>query len=133
FSGWYRFVLGNDKDYLRDRVLTFGASLSPHDVWTRAINGICNTASKHNDLRKRLELSQLGLFETKEERREHVGDFQQRLSAVHSELERRKGDLDRQRDDFMTGFWSGYGLLDYDRKRQPKEAAEAQVGEAINT
>jgi hypothetical protein len=122
FSGWYRAVLGNDKDYLRDRVLTFGAGLRPHDVWKRAINGICDTSARYQELHKRFELGQLNFYQTKEERREHVGDFQRRLSVVQSELERSKNKFDRERDDFMTGFWSGYGLLDYDSKRRPSAA-----------
>lgn len=123
FGGWYRFVLGADKDYLRDRVLTFGASLSPHQVWTRAINGICDTAPKYDRLRDMVERSPLGHW-NKDERHGRFGDFRQRLSAVQSELERRQDDLVRHRDDFMTGFWSGYGLLDHDRNREPKQTAE---------
>ena len=48
-------------------------------------------------------------------------------SLSYAELERQSGNLDKCRDEFMTGFWSGYSLQGYDRPRKPKEKDKQPV------
>jgi hypothetical protein len=123
FSGWYALELGKDKDYLRDRVLTFGASLSPEDVWKRAMLGIRNIAGRYKKLHQRVSAGVLGYHEDREEYRKRAGDYELRFGAVLQELERQKDKLGSAqfRDEFMTGFWAGYSLLDHDRPRKAKK------------
>ncbi|MGE3808612.1 MAG: hypothetical protein AB7K24_28435, partial [Gemmataceae bacterium] len=119
FSGWYSYEMGRDKDFLKDRVLTFGASLLPRDV-SRAVRTIRDVAHKFDGLRQAVELGQLAYY-PKEERKAHIGDYARRLGIVLAELERQSANLDKCRDEFMTGFWSGYSLQGYDRPRKSRE------------
>ena len=116
FSFWYAQVLGKGKDYLKERVLTFGASLSPREVWVLGVKGIRDVSSKFDKLRLAVDFGQLAYY-PKDERKQHYGDYARRLGLVLSELERRAADLDKHRDEFMTGFWAGYSLHGYDRPK----------------
>jgi len=126
FSGWYSYELGKDKDFLKDRVLTFGANLSPRDVG-RAVRLIRDVSHKFDNLRRNVELGQLAYYRTKEERSEHVGDYARRLGIVLAELERQSANVEKCRDEFMTGFWSGYSLQGYDRPCTPKKTDKEPV------
>lgn len=124
FSAWYAGEFKR-KDYLKERVLTFGANLSPREVWVLGLKGIRDVASKFDKLRLAVDFGQLGHY-PKEERKQHYGDYARRLGLVLSELERRAEHLDKHRDEFMTGFWAGYSLQGYDRpktKTPPKQTA----------
>ena len=72
-------------------------------------------------------MATLLLREDKELRRELRGEYQEKLGVVLNALERDAGKLDPQRDEFMTGFWSGYMLQDLDRPRKPAEATNETV------
>jgi hypothetical protein len=126
FSWWYSGELGSDKDFLKDRVLTFGANLSPRDV-SRGVRSIRDVAHKFDDLRRAVELGQLAYYATKEERRQHVGDYARRLGIVLAELDRQRNSLEKWRDEFMTGFWAGYSLQGYDRPRKAKEEEKQPI------
>jgi hypothetical protein len=126
FNGFYTYSQGRDKDFLKHRVLTFGADLGPRDV-VRAVGAIRTVAAKFDDLRGMVETGQLAYY-PEEERKRHTGDFQRRLGVVLNALERFRNDLDKGRDEFMTGFWSGYCLQGYDRPRKPKTEEAKQGG-----
>ena len=121
FSRWYSGSQGKDKDYLKHRVLTFGADLSPRQVWVRGVKEIPEAAAKYEDLRRAIAAGQLAYY-PKEERRKHTGDFSRRLGVVLTELETQAPELEKQRDGFMTGFWAGYCLQGYDRPRTARIA-----------
>ena len=116
FSRWYSGSQGKDKDYLKHRVLTFGADLSPRQVWVRGVKEIPEAAAKYEDLRRAVAAGQLAYY-PKDERRKHTGDFSRRLGVVLTELETQGPELEKQRDGFMTGFWAGYCLQGFDRPR----------------
>jgi hypothetical protein len=125
FSGWYSYELGKDRDFLKDRILTFGANLSPRDV-SRGVRSIRDVAHKFDNLRRAVDLGQLAYY-PEQERKQHFGDYARRLGIVLAELQRQSGDLEKSRDEFMTGFWSGYSLQGYDRPRKTKESDKQPV------
>ena len=77
-------------------------------------------------LRKAVELGQLAYY-PEGERKQHIGDFARRLGVLLAELERQSGNLGKYRDEFMTGFWSGYSLQGYDRPRKSKDEYKQPV------
>ncbi|HSR50598.1 MAG TPA: hypothetical protein VLV83_07195 [Acidobacteriota bacterium] len=79
------------KDYLKHRVVTFGASLTPEVLWKRGLPQIF-------DLETRLQTLTLN------------DDFRQRLGVILNSFERSREEVRAQRDGFMAGFWSGYAL-----------------------
>ena len=103
--------------------LTFGASLTPTDVWKRAMLGIPNVAFKIGKLRVPYSVYSLAYRDEKAEG-DAPGDYQRRHGCVLAALaeasngEASTGFLDRG-DEFMTGFWSGYALHGSDRKPKP--------------
>ena len=126
FSGWYSYRLGKEKDFLKERVLTFGASLSPRDV-CRAVRTIRDVAHKFDTLRRDVELGQLAHYSEEERQPEHTGDYARRFGIILAELDRQSADLDKCRDEFMTGFWAGYSLQGYDRPRTPKKTDQEPI------
>ena len=114
FSTWYwlRTKVGREgKDYLKHRVLTFGADLSPEVVWRVALGKLCDVAAR---------------YETKEHRLGRT--FRERLGVLLTELEQRNEQVKSNRDEFMTAFWAGYSLQGYDRPPKPKAAATDTKG-----
>jgi len=90
FSNRY-FMDTNKGDFLKDRVMTFGASLTP-DVVVK--NGI----KMFQEYAKRLSMKIS--FKSKEE---FIGSFL-------AEYYRLGGQIKKNKDDFMIGFWSGFNL-----------------------
>jgi hypothetical protein len=118
FNGWYAYE-SVGKDFLKERVLTFGANLAPRDV-VRGVRTIRDVAHKFDRLRQHVELGQLAYY-PKEECKQLYGDFARRYGVIMAELERHASRLDKSRDEFMNGFWAGYCLQGYDRPRTVKE------------
>jgi hypothetical protein len=127
FSGWYYST--QDKDFLKHRVLTFGTDLGPKDI-QRGVAIIRSVAAKFDDLQRMVEAGQLAYY-PKEERKQHIGDYQRRLGAVLNALNSLSGEVEENRDEFVSGFWSGYCLQGYDRPRAVAGApASANGGES---
>jgi hypothetical protein len=123
FSGWYYST--QDKDFLKHRVLTFGTDLGPKDI-QRGVTNIRSVAAKFDDLRRIVEAGQLAYY-PKEERKQHVGDYQHRLGVVLNALNS-FSDVEKNRDEFVSGFWSGYCLQGYDRPRAAESAPASTMG-----
>src|SRR5262249_54836355 len=88
FSAWYwkaTKVGDRGKDYLKHRVLTFGADLSPVVVWRVALGKLCDVAARYETEQHRLG------------RR-----FRERLGVLLTELEQRAEQVKSARDEFMT-------------------------------
>ena len=89
---WIATKVGNDgRDYLRHRVLALGSGLSPELVSKKALPGIFDVEARV----QRLHLKD---------------DFRRRVGVVLNLLQQSDDEVRRQRDNFMTGFWSGYVL-----------------------
>ncbi len=106
FSSWYwkaTKVGGEGKDYLKHRVLTFGADLTPDLVWRVGLGKLCDVAVRYENEQRRLPQR-----------------LRQRVGVVLTELDRWQNELRSSRDEFMTGFWAGYCLQGYDRLAKAK-------------
>lgn len=78
------------KDFLRHRVMSFGSSLTPDDIWRRALSRFQEYALKLD----------LGLPE----------DFRRRAAVVECEYRRLREAVQKHKDEFIGAFWSGYML-----------------------
>jgi hypothetical protein len=107
---WNATKVGNEgKDYLKHRVLTFGADLSPDTVWKGALRQMFEVAKRYDELRGRFE-----------------GFLQERVGVTLTEFDRLQDEVRRNRDEFMTAFWAGYSLQGHDlRKKSKAETVEA--------
>jgi hypothetical protein len=107
FSWKYQDATGQ-KDYLKNRVMTFGANLSPDTVWKVGLRQMFEVAQRYDDLRTWFEKF-----------------FQDRVGATLAEFDRLKDEVHNNRDEFMTGFWAGYSLQGYDvRKSRGDDAGK---------
>lgn len=86
-SQYYAVV---EKNFLRHRVMTFGSNLSPETIWRRALSRFQEYALKLD----------MGLNP----------DFRKRVAVVECEFRRLRNDVQRNKDEFMGAFWSGYML-----------------------
>ena len=108
FSRQYFAV--TEKDYLKQRVLTFGSDLTPEKVWRQGIKQIFEVAPRYENL--------------------NLGeDFPQRLGVVLTEYDRLKQDIEKNKDEFMASFWAGHSLQGYDRPRVQKQTETANQPE----
>jgi hypothetical protein len=97
---WRATQVGREgKDYLKHRVLTFGADLSPELVHRQGLKGTFEVAEKLNTLR-------------------FGRDLRERIGHALTEFDRLRDRVHAGRDDFMTAFWAGYALQGYDRPRK---------------
>lgn len=103
FSRQYYSV--TKKDYLKQRVLTFGSDLTPEMVWRRGIRQVFEVAPRYEKLR----LS---------------NNFLQRLGTLLTEYDRLREEIQRSKDEFMASFWAGYSLQGYDNPRTREEPEE---------
>ena len=78
------------KDYLKHRVMTFGSSLTPDAVYTKALGKMRDFAFRVNT-----NLNP---------------DFEQRVGIWLATYPNIKEDIRRRPDDFMAAFWAGYML-----------------------
>ncbi len=78
------------KDFMRHRVMNFGSSLKPDDIWRRALSRFQEYALKLD----------LGLPK----------DFCRRAAVVECEYRRQRKDVEKHKDEFIGAFWSGYML-----------------------
>lgn len=118
FSRWYwhRTKVGErGKDFLKDRVMTFGSSLTPDIIWQRALSRFEEYAMKVSP----------------GEQADRLGNkFRQRYGLILAEYSRLRADVNRNKDRFMAAFWSGYALQDLAPKsddsasEQPAQDAE---------
>lgn len=114
FSRWYWLAtkVGREgKDYLKHRVLTFGADLSPEVIWRVGLGKLCDVAAR---------------YETRD--RQLGRTFRERLGILLTEFEHRKEQVKSNRDEFMTAFWAGYCLQGYDRPPKRKAAVAVTKG-----
>lgn len=119
FSGWYWKATksgGQDKDYLKHRVLTFGADLTPETVWKIGLGKMFDVASRYETPKRRLGQG-----------------FRQRVGAVLHALDQMQDEVRKQRDEFMAAFWSGYSLQGYDRPIKTKDTKGAGTASGGNT
>ena len=108
FSRQYFAV--TEKDYLKQRVLTFGSDLTPEKVWRQGLKQIFEVAPRYENL--------------------NLGeDFPQRLGVVLTEYDRLKQETEKNRDEFMASFWAGHSLQGYDRPRVQKQTETANQPE----
>lgn len=102
---WLATKVGAEgKDYLKHRVMTFGADLSPEAVAKRGLPSIF-------ELERRLDKIHLS------------PDFKQRVGIILNLLERHSEAIRMQRHNFMAGFWSGYALQGWDRESEADDTA----------
>ena len=78
------------KDYLKHRVMTFGSSLTPDAVYTKALG-------KMRDFAFRVDTNL-------------NPDFEQRVGIWLATYPNMKKEIRKQPDDFMAAFWAGYML-----------------------
>lgn len=108
FSRQYFAV--TEKDYLKQRVLTFGSDLTPEKVWRQGLKQIFEVAPRYENL--------------------NLGeDFPQRLGVVLTEYDRLKQETEKNKDEFMASFWAGHSLQGYDRLRNQKQTETANQPE----
>ena len=106
---WQATKVGKEgKDYLRHRVLTFGADLSPDLVQKQGLKGMFEVASKNPSIK-------------------FGRDLQERVGHALTEFHRLEDQVRAHRDDFMTAFWSGYALQGFDRAPSKKSPATSGV------
>ena len=79
------------KDFLRHRVLVFGSSLTPNNIWKKALGQML-------ELEKKLDKIHLS------------SDFRQRVGVALAEYERLRSEIQSARDEFICSFWSGWAL-----------------------
>jgi len=91
---------GGSKDFLKHRVMTFGSSLGPDDVFRKALSKFQDYALK------------LGMPVRRQ--------FFHRAGVLLTEYARLAENIRRQSDEFMAAFWAGYALQDL----APKESIE---------
>jgi hypothetical protein len=98
------------KDYLSHRVITFGGSLSPRDIWRRAIVPMNEIAVKWN-----IQFSP---------------KFRRQYGAWLMAYRRMEEQIARERDAFIAAFWAGYNLaiVDRDETVEPTEADPEERG-----
>jgi hypothetical protein len=87
-------------DFLRDRVLTFGSDLRPSAVHDKGLRMILELPNRLKSLKRSRDLE--------ERTGAAIGAFQQNGEAI-----------DRDKDTFITAFWSGYALEGHDRPTKP--------------
>jgi hypothetical protein len=97
------------KDFLKQRVLTFGASLKPEDLWRNALIRFMEVS-----LQTSIPLED---------------DFRRRAAVVESEYRRMRDVVARNRDEFMGAFWSGYMLAPKPMKLEEQDEIDSEGGE----
>jgi hypothetical protein len=115
---WTETKTGDEgKDYLKHRVLTFGADLSPDVVRKVALRQMFEVAKRYEHLRSRFE------------------EFlQERVGVTLTECDRLQDEVRKNRDEFMTAFWAGYSLQGYDlrnRNRGDDSGTAAATAEEV--
>lgn len=104
FSKQYYTAKGK-KDFMRDRVMTYGTSLTPDMIYKNAL-------VKFSDYAKRLNIELKKKFDAK------AGIVNLAYLAYKEEIQKNK-------DDFLAAFWAGYSLnlsksKDLDKKEEGK-------------
>jgi hypothetical protein len=100
---WIATRVGREgKDFLKHRVLTFGADLTPNAVFKQGLKGMFEVAAKITSIR-------------------FGRDLQERVGATITEYDRLQEQVRNERDSFTTAFWAGYALQGYDRPRKPSK------------
>lgn len=97
FSKQYYMVQG-EKDFMRDRVMTYGASLTPDMIYKNAL-------VKFSDYAKRLNIK---LNE----------EFAAKVGIVNLAYLTHKEEIQQNKDDFLAAFWAGYSLNISKSKKQ---------------
>lgn len=97
FGRWYYYKTGGSKekksegkDFIKHRVMTFGSKLTPDMVWRKAL-------SRFQEYAVKLDINL-------------TDDFRRRAGVVESEFRRLRQQVERNRDEFIGAFWSGYML-----------------------
>ena len=97
------------KDYLTQRVMTFGTALTPDVAGFRALGKIEELSHMLN----------MGLDPS----------FRQRIAVCLAEFTRNAEAVRKVRDAFMAAFWSGYGLYDLGSPQRAVKNADAPIQE----
>ncbi|NLI11743.1 MAG: hypothetical protein GX425_03740 [Peptococcaceae bacterium] len=97
FGRWYYYNTGGGKekktegkDFIKHRVMAFGSKLTPDMVWRKAL-------SRFQEYALKLDIKL-------------TDDFRRRAGVVESEFRRLRQKVERNRDEFLGAFWSGYML-----------------------
>ncbi len=97
FGRWYYYNTGGSKekksegkDFIKHRLMTFGSKLTPDMVWRKAL-------SRFQEYAVKLDINL-------------PDDFRRRAGVVESEFRRLRQQVEKNRDEFMGAFWSGYML-----------------------
>jgi len=98
FSKLY-YVHTGGREFLRDRVITFGSRMNPELLYEYGLKRMVEYAYKLK-------------FD------DAFYPHQELLGVVLAEYQRRKAEVQRQKDDFMTSFWAGYCLNTTKEKRK---------------
>ena len=97
FGRWYYYSTGGSrekksegKDFIKHRVMAFGSKLTPDMVWRKAL-------SRFQEYAVKLDINL-------------PDDFRRRAGVVECEFRRLRQQVERNRDEFIGAFWSGYLL-----------------------
>ena len=111
FSRRYYMAMKSNKpdaDFVRDRVLTFGADLHLDAIHDKGLRMILELPNRIKTL-------------------PHSRNLEERVGVAILAFQQLRRDIDRKKDDFITAFWAGYALQGYDRpvkaKATPKQPA----------
>ncbi len=104
-----QYYVETQKDYLKQRVMTFGSDLTPQAIWKRGVKQIFEVAARFPNLDSK------------------IGEvFRRRVGLVLKEYDRLHEEIQGRKDEFMAAFWSGYCLQGFDR---PKGKGKSEADE----
>ncbi len=88
---WHATKVGREgRDFLKQRVMTFGTDLTPSTIYTRGL-------ARMEEFARRLDM--------------HLSeDFRRRLAVVLVSFARMRDEVSRGRHAFMAAFWAGHNL-----------------------
>jgi hypothetical protein len=112
----------SNPDFLRDRVLTFGTDLRVSAIHDKGLKAIFELPNRLKSLKRNRDLE------------ERAGAVMSAFQQAREQIEK-----DKNKDAFLTAFWSGYALEGHDRPVKPKIcphcgkplAAKAQVATSL--
>ena len=103
------YVHTGGREFLRDRVITFGSRMNPELLFEYGIKRMVEYAYKLK-------------FD------EAFYPSQELLGVVLAEYQQRKAEVQRQKEDFMTSFWAGYCLNASKEKRKTQDEGGTHDG-----
>lgn len=90
------------KDFIKHRVMTFGSSLTPEVIWKRGL-------SKVEEIDRLLGMGV-------------ADDLRRRVAVLSTLFAKNKELINKNKDEFMAAFWSGYALYPAAKKASEERA-----------